>query len=348
MKTQGQSLIQILIGFTLLAILTVSFSKMMISQAKTSRKIAAAGATTDLSHALDTLFGSVQCANIGSSNFSLNATTPVAVTPAAGSYSLSLNTIKFHSGNVAITSQDNPEIAAMIYPYKVDSLVMTPLGGEGACGAGSRYPFQLKVNFDAPKGAPPPSLTKYVTLYTDASNNVVGACSTPDSAACTPPVTNVIVSIIQGGPMVEVTMDSTSISVRVGSGPGYYAFNLQVLKVANGTTTLLMDRPGPFTAGTTTTFNADFSGLPFSSARRITSGVQNLSAGTTFAQSPYSVHPPSNYSSGGQYYSGSVNRASMNVSGSSSGMTMRVTDGIPNSSYYQAVMCSSPGSCTYE
>lgn len=178
----GQSLLQVLIAGVLLSLGSIAFLNVFKSQTKATRNIAAQGGVTDLSHALDALFGSAQCATSG---IFLSAGAPAAVTVSGSTYALNLDTIQFATGVVALTSLPDATVTAMIQPYSVSAIAMSALGGSGAAGTGFQFPFQLKTTFASPSGPPPLPLNKFVTIYTDATRRVVGGCysGTPTSGA---------------------------------------------------------------------------------------------------------------------------------------------------------------------
>lgn len=53
---------------------------------------------------------------------------------------------------------------------------MIALGGDGPNGTGFQYPFQMQVAFENLNGPPALPLNKFITVYTDSSKKVVGAC----------------------------------------------------------------------------------------------------------------------------------------------------------------------------
>ncbi len=78
-KNRGQTLVGVIVTAGITGIVAISFISMFKNQATMSRSIAATGGVNDLGHALDILFGGVQCATSGSSIFSLGGTSPVQV-----------------------------------------------------------------------------------------------------------------------------------------------------------------------------------------------------------------------------------------------------------------------------
>jgi len=163
----------VLVAGVLIGIAMVAFMQMFKFQNNASQQIAGKDGVNDLSHAIDTLFGSAKC---GTTGIYLSAGNPAVVSVSGANYSLSLDTLEFPNGSVAVTSLSNPNITNMIRPYSVSALTMMALGGGGAYGLGFQYPFKMQVTFGSPLGPPPLPLSKFLTVYTDASQNVIGAC----------------------------------------------------------------------------------------------------------------------------------------------------------------------------
>ncbi len=175
-RIRGQTLIGVVITATIMAVMSMGFMSMFRSQSRATRRIAARGGATDLSHGLDALFGSPQCATTGSSNYLFGGVSPVTLSVTPGpppSYSVSIDTLNFANGTFAITSDSNATISSLIHPYSISSISFSPLGGNSA----TMYPFKLTVSFTDPNGGLPAlPLIKFITLFTDATNKVVGAC----------------------------------------------------------------------------------------------------------------------------------------------------------------------------
>ncbi len=183
----GQVLIAVLMAAALLGVTMLAFLPMFKNQTKASRGIAATGGVTDLSHALDTLFESPACATSGSY---LSGVMPVYVNGSGSSYSLSLDTIKFPTGGLVITSLASPEIAQMIQPHSVSAISLIPVGTQGTNGDGYKYPFQLQVTFQNPTGPPALPINKFIVVYTDSGKNVTGACYSGGTASLGKGVSN--------------------------------------------------------------------------------------------------------------------------------------------------------------
>jgi len=191
MKNRGQSLISALAGAAVLGVLLGAFISFFKMQMNASRKISSLGGVTSLSQALDTFLGSALCSGTGGyTNGGVTAT--VALGGPAPGYTLAIDTIQFPTGAIAVTTLANPTIANMIRPYSIGAITMTGLGGNGPIpgGGGNQYPFQMLVTFSSPTGPPPLPLTKFITVYTNPANLVVGACNsitqTPVPPNCPP------------------------------------------------------------------------------------------------------------------------------------------------------------------
>jgi hypothetical protein len=176
----------------LIGIAMGTFASMCNVQSRANRTIAANQGVTDLSHTLDTFLGSSQCSKISpnGSLFSNAGASPVHVTfsgpPSCTTqhYFLSLDTMQFQSGTLAVTSLPDPTQYLMLQPYSIASISFTALGGNGNFGKGGcEFPFQMKVSFTSPSGPPPLPIVKTVTAYTDASYMVTGACASPVGGA---------------------------------------------------------------------------------------------------------------------------------------------------------------------
>lgn len=177
----GMSLIGVLVASAAMGVLAIAFIAQFKSQTKASRKIAAWNGVNDISHALDLLWTNPQCPALGMYK---NAGANAVVAVSGSAYSLTLDSIFYQSGDVALTSLPNALIKSMIEPYTIASITMNPLGGAAAYGGtGFQYPFQMQIKFGSPQGPPPLPLSKYLTIYTDASHTVTGACTTGSSPA---------------------------------------------------------------------------------------------------------------------------------------------------------------------
>jgi hypothetical protein len=190
----------VLVLTAIVSIVMTGFLSLYTGLTRSGREITAFGGATDLSHGLDALFQSPNCANLGANSFTLS-NSPVSVvmygtSPCSGlnpppPYCLSLDTISFPNGfSTAVTTNANPLIANMIDPYFVNAITFTGIGGQNA----TQYPFQLTVTFATKTGfslPPPTPIQKYVTVYTDPNNplQVIGACYAPVTSAAGAPVT---------------------------------------------------------------------------------------------------------------------------------------------------------------
>ncbi len=168
----------ILAAIAMMGILSMSFIRQFKSQSDATRKIAAWNGVNDISHALDLLWTNPQCPSLGMYKY---AGANAVVTVSGSAYSLQMDSIFYQSGDVALTSLSNPLISQMIEPYTISSITMNPLGGAAAYGTGFQYPFQMQIKFGSPKGPPPLPLNKYLTIYTNASHTVTGACNSSSS-----------------------------------------------------------------------------------------------------------------------------------------------------------------------
>ncbi len=166
-------MVEVMVASGMLAIVAVGFMTMMKSSTRATRDIASRSNVTDLSNGIDALFGSVGCATTGAS---LAGGAAGSVVPGAGSYTLTLDTLRFAAGGIAVTTLPNADITAMIQPNAIDSMTFEALGGEGPIGTGFIYPFRLRVRFRNPQGFPAQPITKFVMIYTNPANVVVGGC----------------------------------------------------------------------------------------------------------------------------------------------------------------------------
>lgn len=163
MKNKGQSLVSVLVAVAVTSLFMMSLLILFKTQNRATRQIAAKEGVNDLSHGLDVLFSSSNCATTGYYLVGGVNGQPAVVSVAGGAISLSIDTIEFPNGTgtsngaVAITSTPNAILAGMIQPYTINTLAFTSLDVGSATGTGFEYPFQLTAKFTSPSGGPPPS-----------------------------------------------------------------------------------------------------------------------------------------------------------------------------------------------
>lgn len=173
-RRSGFGMVEMMVASAMLALLMVGFMTFSKMQSKTTRQIASQGGATDLSNGLDVLFGNPRCATTG--GFEAGGA-PVSVVASGASYTLAADTLRYAAGQVALTTQPDPTIQALIQPSTIDAIQFDALGGAGPNGAtGFLYPFRLTARFKNVQGPPPLPLVKYVIAYTDPANKVVGMC----------------------------------------------------------------------------------------------------------------------------------------------------------------------------
>lgn len=178
LSVRGQSASSVLITMLLTTMAMTAFLKMNDFQNQAQRRLASRAGVGDLSQAIDALVGTPQCASTGTY---LNNNEIAQVKSLGSTYELASDTLKFGMGGIALSTLPESEMNARIRPQTIDQLSWIPLGGSGPAGSGNVYPFQLIVKFKNPSGAPFTPIQKFLSVFTNAKNEVVGVCSATGS-----------------------------------------------------------------------------------------------------------------------------------------------------------------------
>ncbi len=167
-NNRGQTLIGVVVTASIIPIVMMGFMTMFKSQSMATRNIAAHSGITDLTHALDLQFGSPNCASSGAWNSAIVGGT--LSTTLVSPPTLALTALP-------VTGLTPSTIETMIQPYSVGTITTKSQGDGASNTSGFTYPFRVAIPFtNSAKGPVPASLQKYVLVYTDGNNNVVGAC----------------------------------------------------------------------------------------------------------------------------------------------------------------------------
>lgn len=200
MNHRGQSMVGVLATAAVMGVVMLGFISMVTFQTKANRQIAATGGVNDVSAGITLFFTGSNCSTLGTGNFLFKSNQATVVPGTGSNYSLSIDTIMAGS-KVYLSDASSTLLSASIYPYSIapynpttpnsSGIVMTPYppggGNQNTTTTPYTYPFQMTINFSSASGPPPLPLTKFVNVYTNASNNVQGMCVVSSGSVPIPP-----------------------------------------------------------------------------------------------------------------------------------------------------------------